>query len=343
MKNTNVSNGAFKPTDNYASPHARVDGTLQVINFGNLDNAGPAVSINSCAADMAQWILVQLSRGKLPDSDRRLFTEKQAQEMWSAQTVVPIGDPSPSLGALKPNFAAYGLGWALRDYQGRKLVGHTGGVAGFVSRVMLVPQDNLGVVVLTNAEEGGAFDSVLFHVLDGYFRLPATDWIAAFKAAKEREENAAAEVEKRQASFRDATAKPSLSLEGYAGVYVDAWYGTATIRLEQGQLVLSFDHTPTMVGQLEHWQYDTFKTRWRNRTIADAFVLFSLDADGGVEHFKMKAVSPLADFSFDYQDVLFKPVSKKSTLARPLRRGRPRTGGAAGALNVRISETDLPL
>lgn len=343
MKNSNVSNGSFKPTDNYASPHARVDGTLQVINFGNLDNAAPASSINSCVADMAQWLLVQLGQGRLPDSDRRLFTEKQAQEMWSAQAVVPIGDPSPSLTALKPNFAAYGLGWALRDYQGRKLVGHTGGVAGFVSRVMLVPQENLGVVILTNAEEGGAFDSVLFHLLDGYFRLPATDWIAAFKAAKEREENTAAQVEKRQASFRDAAAKPSLSLEGYAGVYVDRWYGTATIRLEEGQLVLRFDHTPTMVGQLEPWQYDTFKTHWRDRTIADAFVSFSLNADGGIEHFKMKAVSPLADFSFDYQDVLFEPVSKKATLARPLRRRRPGTGGATRTLNVRIPATDLPL
>jgi CubicO group peptidase (beta-lactamase class C family) len=311
MKNSNVSNAVFKPGDDYASPHSRVDGTLQVINFGSLDNAAPAGSINSCAADLAQWVLVQLGRGRLPGSDRRLFTERQSQEMWSAQTVVPIGDPSPSLVALKSNFAAYGLGWALRDYQGRKLVGHTGGVAGFVSRVMLVPQENLGVVILTNAEEGGAFDSILFHVLDAYFGVPPTDWIAAFKAAKDREEKAAAEVEKRQASFRDAASRPSLPLAAYAGIYADAWYGTATIGLEQGRLVLSFDHTPTMVGHLEHWQYDTFKTHWRDRTIAEAFVSFSLNADGGIEHFKMKAVSPLADFSFDYQDLLFEPVPQK--------------------------------
>ena len=75
---------------------------------------------------------------------------------------------------LKTNFADYALGWGLRDYHGRKLVGHTGGVAGFVSRVMLVPEENLGVVMLTNAEEGGAFDSILYHVLDHYLQ-PATD------------------------------------------------------------------------------------------------------------------------------------------------------------------------
>jgi CubicO group peptidase (beta-lactamase class C family) len=311
MNATNLSNAAFKPGDDYAFPHARVDGKLQVVEFGNLDNAAPAGAINSSAADMAQWMILQLGRGRLPNSDSRLFSERQSREMWSPQTILPTGDPSPALLALKTNFATYGLGWGLRDYHGRKLVGHTGGVSGFVSRVMLVPDENLGVVILTNAEESGAFDSILYHIIDAYFELPPTDWIAAFKAAKEHEEQAAGEVEKRQTNFRAADSKPSLPLGKYAGVYADAWYGTATIRAGSGKLVLSFEHTPTMVGELEHWQYDTFKTHWRDRTIAEAFVSFSLRPDGGIEHFKMAPVSPLADFSFDYQDVLFEPVGKK--------------------------------
>jgi CubicO group peptidase (beta-lactamase class C family) len=311
MNATNLSNAAFKPGENYAFPHSRLDGKLQVVEFGNLDNAAPAGAINSSAADMAQWMILQLGRGRLPNSDLRLFTEKQSREMWSPQTILPTGNPSPSLLALRPNFSAYGLGWGLRDYHGRKLVGHTGGVTGFVSRVMLVPEEGLGVVILTNAEEGGAFDSILYHIIDGYLGLPSTDWIAAFKAAKEHEEQAAAEVEKRQNNFRAADSKPSLPMEKYAGVYADAWYGTATIRAGDGKLVLSFEHTPTMVGELQHWQYDTFKTHWRDRTIADAFVSFSLHPDGAIEHFKMAPVSPLADFSFDYQDVLFEPVGKK--------------------------------
>ena len=311
MNATNLSNTAFKPGEDYAFPHSRVDGKLQVVDFGNLDNAAPAGAINSSAIDMAQWVILQLGRGHPLNGNQRLFSEKQSREMWSAQTILPSGDPSPSLLALKTNFAAYGLGWGLRDYHGRKLVGHTGGVSGFVSRVMLVPEENLGVVILTNAEEGGAFDAILYHIIDGYFGLPPIDWIAAFKAAKEHEEQAAAEVEKRQSNFRAKESKPSLALEKYAGVYADAWYGTATIRAGNGNLVLSFEHTPTMVGELEHWQYDTFKTHWRDRTIADAFVTFSLRPDGAIEHFKMAPVSPLADFSFDYQDVLFEPIGKK--------------------------------
>jgi len=311
MSNSNLSTTAFKPGDDYAFPHSRVDGKLQVIHFEALDNVGPAGSINSCASDMAKWVQLQLNRGKFVDRDGRLFSEQQSKEMWAPQTILPIGDPPPPLTGLKANFADYALGWGLRDYHGRKLVGHTGGVAGFVSRVMLVPEENLGVVVLTNAEESEAFDSVLYHVLDHYFGLPPTDWIAGFKSLKDTQEKNAAEVMKKAEGVRAVDSKPSLPLEKYAGSYTDAWYGPITIRGENDGLVITFDHTPSMIGDLQHWQYDTFKAHWRDRTIEDAFVTFSLKPDGSIESARMAAVSPLADFSFDYQDLLLKPAEKK--------------------------------
>ena len=311
MNNTNVSNAAFKPGEDYAYPHERVDGKLQVIKFQVLDNAGPAGAINSCVADMAKWLQLQLNRGKFVDRDGRLFSEQQSKEMWSPQTILPINDPPPPLAGLKPNFADYALGWGLRDYHGRKLVGHTGGVAGFVSRVMLVPGENLGVVVLTNAEEGGAFDSILYHVLDHYFGLPPTEWISAYKTVKDTEEKEAAETMRKAEGARTADSKPSLPPEKYAGVYRDAWYGPITIRTENGALVMTFDHTPTMIGDLQHWQFDTFKVHWRDRTIEDALVTFSLNPDGTIDSARMAALSPLADFSFDYQDLLLRPAEKK--------------------------------
>jgi CubicO group peptidase (beta-lactamase class C family) len=311
MNHTNVSNAGIKPTDNVAFPHSYLEGKLQVIHFEVLDNAAPAGAINSCAADMAKWVQLQLNRGKFTDHDGRLFSEQRSKDMWSPQTILPTSDPPAPLAKLKTNFADYALGWGLRDYHGRKLVGHTGGVAGFVSRVMLVPEENLGVVILTNAEEGGAFDSILYHVIDYYLSLPATDWIAAFKKVKDTEEQDAAEQMKKAESSRAANSKPSLPLDKYAGIYNDAWYGPITIRSENGGLVMAFDHTPTMIGDLQHWQYDTFKAHWRDRTIEDAFVTFALNPDGTVNSVRMVAVSPLADFSFDYQDLLLKPAEKR--------------------------------
>jgi CubicO group peptidase (beta-lactamase class C family) len=310
MNHSNVSNARINPADDRAFPHSRVEGRLQVIPFEDLDNAGPAGAINSCAADMAKWVQLQLNRGKFVDREGRLFSEQRSKEMWSPQTILPISDPPAPLAALKANFADYALGWGVRDYHGRKMVGHTGGVGGFVSRVMLVPEENLAVVVLTNAEEDGAFDSILYHVLDHYFHLPLSDWIAAYKAAKDKEEADAAETMKKAEAARDANSKPSLPLGKYAGVYNDAWYGPIAIGIENGGLVISFVHTPGMVGDLEHWQYDTFKAHWRVRTIEDAFITFSLSPDGTIDSAKMAAVSPLADFSFDYQDLLLKPERK---------------------------------
>ena len=308
MEHSNVSTASYKPGGDYAYPHSRVDGKLQVLPFEALDNVGPAGSINSCAADMAKWVQLQLNHGKFLDRDGHLFTEQRSKEMWAPQTILPTGDVPPQLAALKTNFADYALGWGLREYRGHKLVGHTGGVEGFVSRVMLAPDENLGVVILTNAEEDGAFDAILYHVLDSYFHLPPTDWIANYKAVKDAEEKDAAEVMKKAEGSRVANSRPSLPLDKYAGTYNDAWYGPITIRMENGGLVVSFDHTPSMVGDLQHWQYDTFKAHWRVRTIEDAFVTFSLNPDGTIDSAKMAAVSPLADFSFDYQDLLLKPA-----------------------------------
>jgi CubicO group peptidase (beta-lactamase class C family) len=306
MNTTNLSNTAFKPTDDYAFPHSKVDGKVQAIDFVPLDNAAPAGSINSSAAEMAKWITLQLNRGKFPSGNERLFSESQSREMWTAQTILPIGEHPGPLAALAPKFAAYGFGWGMRDYHGRKLVGHTGGVAGFVSRVMLVPEENLGVVILTNAEEGGAFDSILYHILDHYFAVPATDWITAFKDAQDEQEKAAKQA-MIEFDKRGSAAKPSLPLNEYAGVYNDAWYGPTTIRMEKDQLVFTLDHTPRAVADLQIWQYDTFKAHFRDRTIEDAFVTFALNPAGHVDHFTMIAVSPLADFSFDYQDLYFTP------------------------------------
>jgi hypothetical protein len=197
----------------------------------------------------------------------------------------------------------------LNDYRGYKLVWHTGGLSGMVSRVTMVPELKLGVIVLTNQEAGAAFSSITMAILDEYMKAPVTDWIAAYDgAAKQREKNAA-EVMKKASGTRDTTSEPSLPLKGYAGRYRDPWYGDVTIKEEGGKLVMRFTHSPDLTGEMEHWQYDTFIARWKNRAMnADAYVTFSLKPDGTVDQIKMAAVSPLTDFSFDFHHLALKPI-----------------------------------
>jgi CubicO group peptidase (beta-lactamase class C family) len=311
MNSTNTSVNTFKPGANWAYPHSKIDGKLQPIPFEGLDNAAAAGSINSSVRDMSKWMILQLNRGKIPGTETRIFSEKSSQTMWAQQTVIPVNEAGPEeLKALKPSLSGYGLGWGLRDYKGRKLVSHSGGVAGFVTRVLLVPQENLGVVILTNAEEVFAFESILYHILDSYLGGSTQDYTAAFKSVDDKQKADADETMKKASAARAADSKPSLPLEKYVGEYGDPWYGKMTITQESTGLVLTLARTSKGVADLQPWQYDTFKAHWRDRTVEDAFLTFALTPDGSIDHFKMVAVSPLADFSFDYQDLYLTPVPK---------------------------------
>jgi hypothetical protein len=260
---------------------------------------------------MSKWVLLQLNRGKIPGTDTVIFSERSSREMWTQQMIIPFGEREGELKLLQPHFAGYGFGWELRDYKGRKLVSHSGGVAGFVTRVMLVPEENLGVVILTNAEEGAAFESILWHILDAYLGGATIDYINAFKNQEDKQKKQADETMSKASTARAADSKPSLPLEKYAGTYSDPWYGNVSIKQENGGLVLNFEHTLKGIADLQPWQYDTFKAHWRDRTVEDAFVTFTLKPDGSIDHFTMSVVSPLADFSFDYQDLYFTPVAAK--------------------------------
>lgn len=308
MTTSNTSVNQFRPTDNVAYPHSKVTGTLQVVPFSDLDNNAPAGAINSSVAEMSRWLIAQLNGGAL-DSQKRLFSERQSREMWAAVTPLRIGEPPAPLAALRPNFSAYGLGWFLSDYRGRRLVWHTGGLSGMVSRVTLVPEEKLGLVILTNQEVGAAFSSINARLLDAFLGAPPTDWTARYSEVIRKSGAGNDTYLQKLFANRNANSKPSLALEKYAGTYRDVWYGDVSIKSDGGKLLMSFSHSPSLTGELEHFQYDTFIARWRERTLdADAFVTFTLTPEGAVDEVKMKPVSPLTDFSYDFQDLLLKPV-----------------------------------
>jgi len=293
---------------NVATPHAPIDGKVRPIAPFASDNTNPAGGINSSATDIAKWMIVQLDSGRL--SDGRLFSQNTARNLWSVVTSIRPGIPPAELMPLKASFAGYGLGFFLRDYRGYKLVWHTGGLPGYVSRISLIPDRKLGIAVLTNQESGEAFEAISWRLLDHLLGAPATDWDAAYRVAKTRGDSATAAEERSAVAKRDTASRPSLPLEKYAGTYRDAWYGDVIIALEAGKLVMRFSHTPSLTGDLEHFQYDTFIARWRDRELrADAYVSFALKPDGSIDQVKMSAVSPATDFSFDFQDLLLLPQS----------------------------------
>ncbi len=289
-----------------AIPHSKISGKLEPLEQENVDNNAPAGSIVSCVSDLAKWVTVQLDRGKTANG--RLFSEAQSKMMWTGQTILPAGS-GPE--ALRPNFYEYGLGWFLRDYRGKRVVFHTGVLAGFVSRVLMVPDLKLGIVVLTNQEEEGAHSAIAWSIVDHYLGAPATDWVKVFAGLSRKEAADASAVVAQSGGKRNANTRPSLPPASYAGRYQDAWYGDVKIAEQGGKLTIAFTHSKQLTGDLEHWQFDTFVARWRDRSLgADAFVTFSLRPDGSIDKVRMKPVSSATDFSFDFQDLLLRPVAK---------------------------------
>ena len=247
----------------------------------------------------------------MPDGSR-LFSEATSRELTTLVTPMPIGNPPPELSALRANFRGYALGLGVQDYRGRKMLMHTGGLPGYVSRVMMIPELSLGISVLTNQESGAAFDAIAYRIADHYLGASDVDWLDAYQKLAARQKAEVAQAEQKAASARNAASRPSLVLSGYAGTYTDAWYGDVMIEEKDGKLRIQFSRTPSLAGDLEHWQYDTFLAKWDDRELrADAFVTFSLNPDGTIDQVKMLPASPTVDFSYDFQDLLLEPKRTK--------------------------------
>ena len=293
----------LKSTADVAAPHVLVEGKLTRIAPLEVPIVGPAGGIQCNITGMAKWVVTQLAHGKAPDG-ATLWSGDQSQEMWSAQTILPARGKVAAL--TQTHLASYGLGWGLQDYMGYLSVSHDGGLPGMVTHVGLLPELNVGVLVLTNQQDGYALGAIALQILDAYVGAPQRDWVDITIAA-----NAA---RKEQMKESNAARKPSTvagpapaNLDAYVGTFTDAWRGDATITRHGDGLELSISHTKALTGPLTWVGNGIFVARWLDRTLdADAYVRFTPDYDGRIGGFTMQAESASTDFSYDFQDLDFK-------------------------------------
>jgi CubicO group peptidase (beta-lactamase class C family) len=305
MNSSFASMPALESITNIATPHMRIDGKTQPIAWRNADNGAGAIGVNSNVLDLAQWIRLQLGRGTY--QGKQLFSAGASEEMWSPQTIIPVTPPTPPLPAfLKSYFSAYGLGWALTEYRGRMLVRHYGETDGMSSVVALLPEENIGVVILTNLHTTSLHTALSYRIFDAYLGVKPEDWSALYLKIRYDEEEKARAEEERLQGLRVKTSQPSLPLSKYTGTYENAAYGTASVAEENQRLVVRLDASPTYVGDLEHWHFDTFLSRWRDPVAEKTLVSFSLNAEGEVQEMKLK----VADF-IDFGEYLFKRMKKE--------------------------------
>jgi hypothetical protein len=268
-----------------------------------------AGGVNSNITDLCKWVQLWLNKGKYGDGlSKTLFSPNVYREITSPQTIIPVGGPGP----YNTHFAAYGLGFGLTDVKGYKQLAHTGGLEGMVTQITMIPELNLGIIVLTNQQEGSAFNAITNQIKDGYFGITGTYRVKEYSALRKTQLEMAnrlldstwKEIEKVQQS-----GKGNIDINLFTGTYRDPWFGDVFVSLKNGKPWFDAKRSPKLTGELFYYKGNTFVVKWRDRSMdADAFVNFSLDEDGKASGIKMKAISPLTDFSYDFHDLDFKKV-----------------------------------
>jgi CubicO group peptidase (beta-lactamase class C family) len=303
MSGCAVSRERLPKTVHTAAPHLSEDGAVHAITPLEVTSVAPAGSIYCNVSGMATWVATQLGHGKAPDGTR-LFSEAQAEEMWTPQTILPVAGPRAA--HTRTHFAAYGLGWQLEDVDGYKRVSHNGGLPGMVTHVGMMPELNVGVIVLTNQQEGAALEAISMQLLEAYAGVPKRDWVSLAAESKQARAERIRNADAQNAPASNAVPWKPADLDAYVGTFADPWRGTATISRDADALRLTFSHTQALSGRLAPVGVNLFVVRWDDRTLnADAYVRFLNDYSGKVAGFTMKAVSAATDFSFDFQDLEF--------------------------------------
>src|SRR5687767_9766324 len=245
--------------DNAAFPHNESGGKLRVLPRGNVDGAYSAAALNSSVNDLSKWVRTQLGKGKF--EGKQIFSEAQAWGMHQPFLAQQISEAG-FRGNPTRHFSGVASGWFVYDYHGRKIINHSGGLDGMLSYTHLIPEENVGFVVLTNSEYP-AFTIMSSKIRDVFVNAPKRDWNAEALEQVKRNKTAAAEEDKKVDAARVANTKPTLVLRDYVGSYSDDLYGAINITEENGRLVMRFSRSPNFVADLDHWHYDTFQIKWR--------------------------------------------------------------------------------
>jgi CubicO group peptidase (beta-lactamase class C family) len=284
MERSSTSVDSLEGMSNVASPHEEIEGEVRPVPWRDIDNVGPAGSINSSVAEMARWLRLQLDEGVFEGDT--LVASGGVEEMHSPQMLIDQDSPMRQVLGARGHFLAYGLGWFLHDYEGVKVVEHGGAIDGMRAQVAMVPEEELGMVLLTNRGGTSPVTPLMYRIIDAYLDVPETDWSERFLAVADSLEREGEEQERQLRDSRKEGTSPSLEPAAYAGSYTDSLYGTVEVTEDGGELALSLSYH-SFAADLEHWHLDTFRAAWRSeaalgRSLSASLITFHLDARGDV-------------------------------------------------------------
>lgn len=299
LKPLNMSNTVTSPEDldrvnNFATPHARVEGKNVPVQWENWQEIGALGGVISSVADLCKWLDFQMARGIL-SGDTLLKPRTQSR------ILTPHNNYFVPHDAVKNNnthFSGYGLGWKLNDYKGNMMVSHTGGYDGMISAVTWIPDENLGIIVLTNGVRS-PIRAATNYLLDLFIEGEISEDYSknGLQSYKRRKSNDTRVKEKIEA--RVSGTSPKLDVENYAGKYVCDMYGEIEVRYEQDNLRIYFENAPRLSATLKHWHYDVWKLEWDEVHAWFDFGTVSFETDNDLNITGLQFDVPNDDIFFD--------------------------------------------
>ncbi|WNM18760.1 serine hydrolase [Flavobacterium capsici] len=306
MNNSASSWKRLKDTTNVIVPHVPTNGKLEVVPRYTNSIFDAAAGLYASVNDLSHWLIAQMDDGNY--NGKQLFSKKEHDEMWKSQTILPLRNSFP----YSTNFSSYGLGWKLTDVNGHLEVSHTGGLDGIVTQSIMFPKEKLGIIVLTNQQSGTAFNVISNTIKDSYLGFPKFDHLAYLSKERASKEDNADKITgevwaKVTENLKDKKLK--INTKKYVGIYKDDWFGEVTITERKGKLYFASKRSKRLVGEIFFYKDQNFVVKWDVRSFnADSHIFFDLDAEGNANHFTMKAISPLTDFSYDFHDLNFNKI-----------------------------------
>ena len=276
----------FSKSDNVAKPHTMANDKLIVLPFENIDNMAPCGSIGSSVSELSHWLIAQLDSGRFDGETKIPF-----------EVITRTRKPETIIGRVRRlfnegHYNLYGLGWALTDYEGTEIISHTGAVNGFLSSVTLLPEENLGIAVLTNSDANSLFEMLKWEIIDSYLGLPYRNYDnIVFKRSIARESQTSGMIAQWQDSVK-MNIKPTLPLSDFAGKYKHDVYGFAELEVKGNSLLLKLEHHSKLTAKLEYIGNNRFLCTYSDPTYGIKVFPFEVE-DGKVKSFTLTVTEGL--------------------------------------------------
>lgn len=243
MTRTGTTYQNFITSPNASKAYTLLNGSVYEITPSKVDNLGPAGSMTSCVKDLSKWLIMQLDNGKY--NGKQIVPRQVLQETRNSNTIV-----GNSRG--KGNyFNTYGLGWFLKDKFGKKIVTHDGGANGFLSKTVMIPEDNFGYVILTNSDAQYLFEAIDAQIINDLMKQPYVNSSAVFYEGFKEEQNVIDVATKKLKAEVLAYKAPADAYKKIAGVYSNKVYGKITIDAKDDCAEVRFEFHPQYKGKIQ--------------------------------------------------------------------------------------------